>query len=61
MPKPPQSPPSSDIDGVHEDGTRPSKPLPSHGQDSADLEDASDEDAARPDYSHEESTDDRTS
>jgi hypothetical protein len=61
MPKPPQSPPSSDIDGVHEDGTRPSKPLPPEGQDSGDLEDASRQDSARPDYSNEDSNDDRTS
>lgn len=60
MAKPPASPPSSDIDGVHRDGMRPGKPLPSHGQDSADLEKAGDEDAARPDYSDEESKDERT-
>jgi hypothetical protein len=60
MAKPPASPPSSDIGGVHQDGTRPSKPLDTHGQDSGDLEDAAREDAARPDYSDEESSDDRT-
>ena len=61
MAKPPASPPSSDIGGVHQDGTRPSKPLPSQDQDSADLEQAAREDAARPSYSNEDSPDDRTS
>ena len=60
MPKPPQSPPSSDIDGVHQDGTRPSKKLPAQGQDSGDLEDASRENAARPAYGDDRSGDDRT-
>ena len=60
MAKPPASPPSSDVDGVHQDGTRPSKPLDTHGQDSGDLKQAELEDAARPEYSDEESTDDRT-
>lgn len=61
MAKPPKSPPHSDIDGVHEDGTRPSKPLPPHGDDGEDLADAARLDAGRPDYSDERSTDDRTS
>jgi hypothetical protein len=60
MPKPPQSPPHSDVDGVHQDGTRPSKPLQKGGQPGIELERAADEDAARPDYSSEESTDDRS-
>jgi hypothetical protein len=60
MAKPPASPPSSDIGGVHQDGTRPSKPLDTHGEDGGDLEQAAREDAARPAYSDEESTDDRT-
>ncbi len=60
MAKPPASPPSSDIGGVHQDGTRPSKPLPTHGQGSEDLEEAARQDSARPAYSDEESTDDRT-
>jgi hypothetical protein len=37
MAKPPASPPSSDIGGVHQDGTRPSKPLDTHGEDGGDL------------------------
>jgi hypothetical protein len=60
MAKPPSSPPSSDIDGVHRDGTRPSKPLPTGGEDGGDLEQAAREDAARPDYSEERPKDDRT-
>ena len=59
MPQPPKSPPSSDIDGVHQDGTRPSKTMPTGGQGSGDLERAAGEDAARPDYSDEGSSDDR--
>ena len=61
MPKPPQSPPSSDIDGVNKDGTRPSKTLPVHGQDGGDLERAERESAGRPDRGSEDSGDDRTS
>ena len=60
MAKPPESTPHSDIDGVHQDGTRPSKKLPTPGSDTGDLEQASREDAARPGYSNEESKDDRT-
>ena len=60
MAKPPETPPHSDMDGVHRDGTRPSKPLPSHGQDSGDLERVSRQNAARPAYSDDESGDDRT-
>ena len=61
MAKPPASPPSSDIGGVHQDGMRPSKPLARPGEDGGDLEQAAREDAARPDYSDEEPKDDRTS
>lgn len=60
MAKPPTSPPSSDIGGVHRDGMRPSKPLPSHGQDNEDVKRAGEEDAARPNYTNEESNDERT-
>lgn len=60
MAKPPDTPPNSDINGVHEDGTRPSKKLPPHGDDNQDLKRAYDENVARPDYSDEESSDDRT-
>lgn len=60
MAKPPASAPHSDIDGVHRDGTRPSGTLPTRGADADDLRQASEEDAARPAYSNEESNDDRT-
>jgi len=60
MAKPPASPPSSDIGGVHRDGMRPSKPLPAQGRGSEELKKAADEDAARPAYSEEESKDERT-
>ena len=60
MAKPPASPPSSDIGGVHQDGMRPSKPLPANGQPGEELDRAAREDAARPDHSEEESSDDRT-
>ena len=68
MAKPPASPPSSDIDGVHQDGTRPSKPLDPDGEGGEDLARAARQDVARPDYSYnrpeqsdEEPKDDRTS
>lgn len=60
MAKPPASTPHSDIDGVHRDGTRASAKLPARGADADDLRKASEEDAARPAYSNEESSDDRT-
>ena len=60
MSKPPETPPHSDIDGVHRDGTRPSKPLDPDGQDAGDLERARKENAGRPDQSGQGSRDDRT-
>lgn len=60
MSKPPASAPHSDIDGVHQDGTRPSKRLPAGGEGAAGLKRAADEDAARPPYTDEESHDERT-
>jgi hypothetical protein len=59
MAKPPASTPHSDIDGVHQDGMRPGKPLPT-SKSGAALQEAGEGDAARPAYSNEESTDDRT-
>lgn len=59
MPKPPSSTPHSDIEGVHRDGTRPSKKLSGRGDSTKPLEQAAREDAARPDYSDERSGDDR--
>ena len=60
MPKPPKSTPHSDIDGVHQDERRNVDSANAAGQDSADLELAAKEDAARPDHSGEGSRDDRT-
>ena len=60
MPKPPATPPHSDIDGVHRDGTRPSKKLAGAGDSTKELERADREDAARPDHSDDRSGDDRT-
>ena len=60
MPKPPSSPPHSDIDGVNRDGTRPSKKLSGRGDSTAALERADREDVARPDHSDDRSGDDRT-
>ena len=59
MPNPPESPPSSDLEGVHRDGTRPGKRL-TDSQSGEALERADREDAARPDYSDDRSDDDRT-
>jgi len=58
MPKPPESPPNSDLEGVHRDGTRPSKRL-TDSESGEQLEKASRQDTARPDYSDEGSADDR--
>lgn len=60
MSKPPETPPHSDIDGVHRDGTRPSKPLDPHDDDAGDLERAREENAGRPNQSGQGSRDDRT-
>ena len=60
MPKPPETPPHSDIDGVNRDGTRPSKKLTGRGDSTKALEHAEREDAARPDHKDDRSGDDRT-
>jgi hypothetical protein len=61
MPKPPQSTPHSDLDGVHEDERRNVDTANAAGQDSGDLEKASRENRGRPPYSDdEEGYDDRT-
>ena len=60
MNKPPETPPHSDTDGVHRDGTGPGKRLDPHGQDAGDLERARKESAGRPEQSDEGSRDDRT-
>jgi hypothetical protein len=61
MAEPPSTPPSSDIAGVHRDGTRPGKKLPTaEDEDAGELEEAARGDAARPDYDGAVSRDDRT-
>ena len=51
MAKPPSSPPSSDIDGVHEDEVRNKDAAVEAGQDSGDLARAARKAKGRPDYS----------
>ncbi|MDQ4087415.1 MAG: hypothetical protein M3177_05335 [Pseudomonadota bacterium] len=51
MPKPPATPPSSDIDGVHQDEALNKDSALQSGQDSGDLERARDEAAGKPDFS----------
>ncbi len=61
MTKPPTTPPHSDVGGVNRDGMRPSKPLHTPGDQSAEaLDDAADGNAARPDYLDEDGADDRS-
>ena len=60
MPKPPKSPPSSDLDGVDEDALRNTDAALAAGQNGQDLARARDEAAARPDFSTERSRDDRS-
>lgn len=60
MPKPPNTPPSSDLDGVDEDERRNTDAAIAAGQDSSDLERADRESAGRPRYSDERSADDRS-
>lgn len=60
MPKPPATPPHSDMDGVDRDQARSTDAAVDTGQDSGDLARAKREGAARPDYTQEESNDDRT-
>lgn len=51
MPKPPQSTPSSDIDGVHQDEKLNVDSANEAGQDSSDVQRAHEGSAARPPYS----------
>ncbi|MGZ8998864.1 MAG: hypothetical protein ACXW2T_08420 [Allosphingosinicella sp.] len=60
MPKPPATPPSSDIDGVDEDFVRNKDAALKAGQDSGDLERARIEAVARPKGSSDKSKDDRS-
>ena len=60
MPKPPKTPPSSDIDGVDEDSMDNTDAAIASGQDAKDLARARDQAAAKPDFSPETSCDDRS-
>ena len=60
MPKPSNTPPSSDLDGVVEDALRNPDAAPAPGQDAGDLERARREAAARPAHSDDDSRDDRS-
>ena len=51
MPKPPQSTPHSDIDGIHEDEGRNVDTANRVGEDSSDLKKARDHSTGRPPYS----------
>jgi hypothetical protein len=58
--KPPKTPPSSDLDGVHEDELRNTDAAIAAGQDGKDLARARDEAAGKPDFSRERGRDDRS-
>ncbi len=61
VPKPPATPPSSDLDGVHEDEEKNIDSARRVGQDTSDLARAANQSAGKPDYSDEKSRDDRSS
>ena len=52
MPKPPESTPHSDLDGIHQDERPNVETAVEAGQDSGDLELARKESRARPPYSN---------
>lgn len=60
MSKPPETPPHSDTDGVHQNGTQPGRRLDPDAQDAGDLERARKQSVGRPDQSGQGSRDDRT-
>ena len=60
MARPPNTPPSSDIDGVDEDSVDNTDAAASSGQDTKDLARARDQAAGKPDFSREQSRDDRS-
>ena len=60
MPKPPDTPPNSDLDGVDEDEKRNTDAAAEAGQDPRDLARARDEAAGKPEFSDERSADDRS-
>ena len=59
MAKPPRTPPSSDLDGVHEDEEKNTDSARQAGQGAGDLARARSKSAGRPEYSKKESRDDR--
>jgi len=60
MPKPPRTPPHSDLDGVDEDAMRNTDAALASGQDAANLDLARKEAAAKPGHSRESGADDRS-
>ena len=60
MPKPPKTPPSTDIDGVDEDAAPNTDAAIESGQDSGDLELARKEAAAKPRHSTDKGRGDRS-
>ena len=61
MPKPPQSTPHSDIDGINQDEVRNTEAAARAGEGAEDLEEAAREDVARPPHSDDiDNRDDRT-
>ena len=60
MPKPPNTPPSSDIDGVDQDARRNTDAANESGQDASDMALAREEAAGKPDFSEERGRDDRS-
>jgi hypothetical protein len=60
MPRPPQSPPNSDFDGVDEDAWRNTDAAVEAGQDTGDLARARDEAAGKPVELHGRDRDDRS-
>jgi hypothetical protein len=60
VPKPPASPPSSDLDGVHQDERKNTDSARRAGEGTEDLARARDEAAARPDFDQKRSRDDRS-
>ena len=60
MAKPPNTPPSSDIDGIDEDEVRNTDAAVEADQDTADLARAQEESIGRPEHSDERSGDDRS-
>jgi hypothetical protein len=54
VPKPPQSTPHSDLEGVHRDEKKNIDSANEAGQDTGDLQRANEESVGRPDYAEDE-------